>query len=216
MLAHLSGDEALKQAFLEGQDIHRAVASEVFGTAIDEVSSEQRSAAKAVNFGIVYGITAWGLARQLDCDPSRASAIIDDYKSRFRGIQSFLDECVTQAKEHGYVETIMRRRRTIRSIDSSNAQQRSMGERVAINSVVQGSAADLIKIAMNNVQVGLVKKFPNARLLMQIHDELVVEARVHEAEEVKDFLVELMESAMDLDVPIVADASIGSSWAECK
>ncbi len=216
MLAHLSGDEALKQAFLEGQDIHRAVASEVFGTAIDEVSSEQRSAAKAVNFGIVYGITAWGLARQLDCDPNRASAIIDDYKSRFRGIQSFLDECVTQAKEHGYVETIMRRRRTIRSIDSSNAQQRSMGERVAINSVVQGSAADLIKIAMNNVQVGLVKKFPNARLLMQIHDELVVEARVHEAEEVKDFLVELMESAMDLDVPIVADASIGSSWAECK
>ncbi len=216
MLAHLSGDEALKHAFLDGQDIHRAVASEVFGTAIDEVSSEQRSAAKAVNFGIVYGITAWGLARQLDCDPIRASAIIDDYKTRFSGIQTFLDECVTQAKNHGYVETIMHRRRTIRSIDSSNPQQRSMGERVAINSVVQGSAADLIKIAMNNVQVGLDDQFPQARLLMQIHDELVVEAPKREAQAVRDFLVEAMESAMDLAVPIVADASIGSCWAECK
>ncbi len=216
MLAHLSGDEALKQAFLDGQDIHIAVASEVFGTEIEEVSSEQRSAAKAVNFGIVYGITSWGLARQLDCDPSRAAAIIDDYKTRFRGIQTFLDKCVTQAKEHGYVETIMRRRRAIRSIDSSNAQQRSMGERVAINSVVQGSAADLIKIAMNNVQAGLVERFPRARLLMQIHDELVVEAPKDEAEKVKKFLVEVMESALDLDVPIVADASIGNSWTECK
>jgi DNA polymerase-1 len=216
MLAHLSGDEALKQAFLDGQDIHRAVASEVFGTALGEVSSEQRSAAKAVNFGIVYGITAWGLARQLDCDASRAAAIIDDYKARFRGIQSFLDECVTQAKERGYVETIMRRRRSVRSVDSSNSQQRSMGERVAINSVVQGSAADLIKIAMNNVQVGLLEFFPSARLLMQIHDELVVEAPASEAERVRDFLVEVMESAMDLDVPIIADASIGYSWAECK
>jgi len=216
MLAHLSGDEALKQAFLDGQDIHRAVASEVFGTAIDEVSSEQRSAAKAVNFGIVYGITPWGLARQLDCDASRAAAIIDDYKTKFRGIQSFLDTCVKQAQEHGYVETIMRRRRAVRSIDSSNSQQRSMGERVAINSVVQGSAADLIKIAMNNVQSGLIEQFPHARLLMQIHDELVVEAPKDEAEKVKKFLVEVMESALDLDVPIVADASIGNSWAECK
>ncbi len=110
----------------------------------------------------------------------------------------------------------MRRRRAIRSIDSSNAQQRSMGERVAINSVVQGSAADLIKIAMNNVQAGLVERFPRARLLMQIHDELVVEAPESEAEQVKDFLVDVMESALDLDVPIVADASIGNSWAQCK
>ena len=216
MLAHLSGDEALKQAFREGQDIHRAVASEVFGTAIDEVSSEQRSAAKAVNFGIVYGITPWGLARQLDCDASRAAAIIDDYKTKFRGIQSFLDKCVTQAKECGYVETIMQRRRTIRSIDSSNSQQRSMGERVAINSVVQGSAADLIKIAMNNVQSGLVEKFPHVRLLMQIHDELVLEAPQSEAESVRDFLVDVMESALDLDVPIIADASIAANWADCK
>jgi DNA polymerase-1 len=216
MLAHLSGDEALKQAFLEGQDIHRAVASEVFGTKIEDVSSEQRSAAKAVNFGIVYGITPWGLARQLDCDPSRAASIIEDYKTRFSGIQTFLDKCIAQAKEHGYVETIMRRRRAIRSIDSPNSQQRSMGERVAINSVVQGSAADLIKIAMNNVQTGLAEKFPRVRLLMQIHDELVVETPESEAESVKEFLVEVMESAMDLDVPIVADASIGSNWAQCK
>jgi len=216
MLAHLSGDKALKQAFKEGKDIHKAVASEVFGTAIDEVSDEQRSAAKAVNFGIVYGITQWGLSRQLDCDPTRAAAIIDDYKTKFKGIQSFLDKCVSQAKKYGYVETILRRRRTIRSVDSANPQQRALAERIAINSVVQGSAADLIKVAMNNVHEGIGDTFPNARLLMQIHDELVVEAPVAEAEAVRDFLVGVMESAMELDVPIIADASIGDNWADCK
>lgn len=216
MLAHLSGDKALKQAFREGKDIHKAVASEVFGTAIKEVSDEQRSAAKAVNFGIVYGITQWGLSRQLDCDQTRAASIIDDYKTKFTGIQSFLDKCVGQAKEHGYVETILRRRRTIRSVDSANPQQRALAERIAINSVVQGSAADLIKVAMNNVHEGIGDTFPNARLLMQIHDELVVEAPATEAEAVRDFLVGVMESAMELDVPIVADASIGGNWADCK
>lgn len=216
MLAHLSGDEALLQAFRDGQDIHKAVASEVFGTVIDEVSDEQRSAAKAVNFGIVYGITPWGLSRQLDCDPIRAAAIIDDYKSKFKGIQAFLDKCVDQAREHGFVETILHRRRTIGSVDSSNPQQRALAERVAINSVVQGSAADLIKVAMNRVHSGLAEKFPNAKLLMQIHDELVVEAPEAEAQLVQDLLVKVMESAMDLVVPIVADASIANNWADCK
>ncbi|MDP7008855.1 MAG: DNA polymerase I [Phycisphaerales bacterium] len=216
MLAHLSKDEALKQAFLEGQDIHRAVASEVFGTSIDEVSSEQRSAAKAVNFGIVYGITSWGLARGLDCEPSRAAAIIEDYKSKFKGIQTFLDACISQASACGYVETIMHRRRAIRSADSTNPQQRAAAERVSINSVVQGSAADLIKIAMNNVHHGLLEQFPDAHLLMQIHDELVIEAPASQAEDVQHLLVNLMESAMVLDVPIVADSSIGTSWAACK
>jgi DNA polymerase-1 len=216
MLAHLSEDEALIHAFKDGQDIHRAVASEVFGTAIDEVSSEQRSAAKAVNFGIVYGITNWGLARQLGCDVDRATAIIDDYKSKFSGIQSFLDRCTKQAMKHGYVETIMHRRRHIYSIESSNPQQQALAKRVAINSVVQGSAADLIKIAMINVQNELASKFEGARLLLQIHDELVVEVPTKNAEPVRDFLVDVMESAMELVVPLVADASIASNWAECK
>lgn len=216
MLAHLSGDEALLQAFREGQDIHRAVASEVFGTAIEEVSSEQRSAAKAVNFGIVYGITKWGLARQLKCTPDRAEQIITEYKVRFKGIDSFLAVCVDQANELGYVETIRHRRRQIRNIHATNQQQRALAERVAINSVVQGSAADLIKIAMNNVHNRLEVAFPEARLLMQIHDELVVETPEQDAQAVRDLLVEVMESAMDLDVPIVADASIGKNWAECK
>ena len=216
MLAHLSGDEALIQAFQEGQDIHKAVASEVFGTAIDEVSDEQRSAAKAVNFGIVYGITQWGLARQLQCTPERAQQIIDDYKARFTGIDSFLEDCVEQAKELDYVATIKNRRRQIRSIHSANGQQRALAERVAINSVVQGSAADLIKVAMTNVHIALTEKFPNARLLLQIHDELIIEAPENEAEQVRDILVEVMETAMRLSVPIVADASIGTNWAECK
>lgn len=216
MLAHLSGDEGLLQAFRDGQDIHRAVASEVFGTAIDDVSDEQRFAAKAVNFGIVYGITRWGLARQLKCDSERASQIIDDYKSKFSGIDAFLEKCIVQAKEQDFVETIMHRRRHIRGIHSSNQQQRALAQRVAINSVVQGSAADLIKIAMNNVHNRLADEFPRSRLLMQIHDELVVEAPEQDAKVVRDALVDVMESAMKLDVPIVADASIGSNWFECK
>ncbi|MBC8201255.1 MAG: DNA polymerase I [Planctomycetes bacterium] len=216
ILAHLSGDEALLQAFREGQDIHRAVASEVFNTAIEEVTDDQRSAAKAVNFGIVYGITKWGLARQLQCTPERAEQIIDEYKSRFTGIDSFLETCVAQAQELGYVETIKHRRRQIRGIHAANQQQRALAERVAINSVVQGSAADLIKVAMNTVHSQLAVSFPNAKLLMQIHDELVVEAPEVEAESVRDLLVDVMESAMALDVPLVADASIGKNWAECK
>ena len=216
MLAHLSNDEALIQAFRDGQDIHKAVASEVFGTAIEEVSDEQRSAAKAVNFGIVYGITQWGLARQLQCSTERAQQIIDDYKVRFTGIDTFLATCVEQAKALGYVETIKHRRRQIRSIHSSNGQQRSLAERIAINSVVQGSAADLIKVAMNNVQRALAESFPTARLLLQIHDELVIEARIEDEDAVRALLVSVMESAMDLHVPIVADASTGSNWYECK
>jgi len=216
MLAHLSGDKALIRAFRDGQDIHKMVASEVFGTAIDDVSNEQRSAAKAVNFGIVYGITSWGLARQLECDVDRATAIIEDYKTKFSGIQEFLDRCTAQAKKHGFVETIMHRRRHIQSIESTDPQQRALARRIAINSVVQGSAADLIKIAMINVQKDLETKFGGARLLLQIHDELMVEVPEDNAEPVRDFLVEVMESAMDLDVPIVADASIASNWADCK
>ncbi len=216
MLAHLSEDPALIQAFVEGQDIHRAVACEVFDIPMDEVSDEQRSAAKAVNFGIVYGITKWGLSRQLKCDPKRAEEIIRDYKTKFKGIDSFLEDCIAQAEEFGFVETILNRRRFIYSIDSNNHQQRMLAERVAINSVVQGSAADLIKVAMNRVENELIPQFENTMLLLQIHDELVLETPKELSREVQDSLVSIMESAMQLNVPIVVDASIGNNWEECK
>lgn len=214
MLAHLSGDKALIQAFEEGQDIHKAVASQVFDTPFDEVTSDQRSDAKAVNFGIVYGITKWGLARQLQCAVDYADDIISEYKNRFKGIDSFLGDCVAFAEEHGYVETILKRRRYITQIDATNQQQRMLGERLAINSVVQGSAADLIKVAMNKVEDAFAET--NVRLLLQIHDELMLEVPSAESKGIEQQLVGIMESAMDLDVPIVADASIGQTWAECK
>ncbi len=214
MLAHLSRDRALIQAFEEGQDIHKAVASQVFDTPFDEVTSEQRSDAKAVNFGIIYGITKWGLARQLQCAVDYADDIISEYKNRFKGIDSFLGDCIAFAEEHGYVETILKRRRYITQIDATNQQQRMLGERLAINSVVQGSAADLIKIAMNQVQEAYLDT--KVQMLLQIHDELMLEVPTEESKEVEQRLVSIMESAMDLDVPIIADSSIGKTWAECK
>ena len=216
MLAHLSNDDALIEAFKDGQDIHKAVASEVFDTPIEQVTSEQRSDAKAVNFGIIYGITKWGLSRQLKCSIDYADEIICEYKSKFMGIDSFLSDCIKQAEEYSYVETIKKRRRYITAIDSANPQQRMLGERLAINSVVQGSAADLIKIAMNRVHSELIPEFDNTNLLLQIHDELLLETPQPNAEKVKSTLVEIMESAMDLNVPLVADAAIGDNWAECK
>ncbi len=214
MLAHLSNDKALIQAFEEGQDIHKAVASQVFDTPFDEVTGDQRSDAKAVNFGIVYGITKWGLARQLQCSVDYAEDVITEYKNRFKGIDSFLGDCVSFAEEHGYVETILKRRRYITQIDATNQQQRMLGERLAINSVVQGSAADLIKVAMNQVQEAFADT--QVQLLLQIHDELMLEAPSQDAASVEQELIGIMESAMELNVPIVADASVGSTWAECK
>lgn len=214
MLAHLSNDAALKQAFVDGKDIHKAVAAETFGVAIDEVTSEQRSAAKMVNFGIVYGITPYGLARRLGAqsDFEHARKVIEDYKKRFVGIESFLRHCVEQAKEHGYVQTMLGRRRPIPQVHSMNPNERALGERMAINTVVQGSAADLIKIAMVRLQAALPKEFPKARLILQIHDELLVECPKAEADAVLARMKEIMEGAMQLDVPLQADGGIGGDW----
>ena len=214
MLAHLSNDSALKQAFVEGKDIHIAVAAETFGVAIDEVTSEQRSAAKMVNFGIVYGITPYGLARRLGAqsDFEHARKVIEDYKKRFVGIESFLRHCVEQAKAHGYVQTMLGRRRPIPQVHSMNPNERALGERMAINTVVQGSAADLIKIAMVRLQAALPKEFPKARFILQIHDELLVECPKAQADAVLARMREIMEGAMQLDVPLQADGGIGGDW----
>ena len=216
LLAHLSGDEGMLSAFHAGEDIHQAVAAEVFDIPIEDVSKEQRNAAKMVNFGIVYGVTPYGLARRLDQDVARAAKIIGDYKNRFRGIETFLESCIEQAHESGFVETMRGRRRQINDINSPNRQTRAMAERLAINSVVQGSAADLIKIAMIDVTHGLGTVDENARLILQVHDELVIECPEESSEQVRSFLVDTMESAMDISVPLLVDASISDNWFDAK
>jgi DNA polymerase-1 len=217
VLAHLSEDEALIKAFNEGQDIHAAVASQVFGVDPEDVSKEQRNRAKVINFGIIYGITAFGLARRIDdLDNSSAAELIADYKKRFPGIDRFLESCIEKAKQDGYVETILGRRRTIDTIGDRNPNVRSLAERLAINSVVQGSAADLIKVAMVNLQSRIEREDLPARLLLQIHDELVIEAPEEHADAMSAVLVEAMRSAMEMKVPLEVEAGIGKDWFEAK
>ncbi|MEM8758063.1 MAG: DNA polymerase I, partial [Planctomycetota bacterium] len=227
ILAHLSQDPALIEAFRDDQDIHAAVAAQIHGVPLDEVTREQRSGAKMVNFGIVYGITPFGLARRLGVGNAEAASIIDGYKRRFAGITTFLQECVEQARTHGYVETMLRRRRPITDIDSNNPNRRSLAERMAINSVVQGSAADLIKLAMldlhrrlsphaGHLRGGDTPEIPGVRMLLQIHDELVFEVDEPVAEDAKSLIIDRMAAAMDLDVPLKVDASVSPNWFEGK
>jgi DNA polymerase-1 len=233
ILAHLSQDPALIDAFKQGQDIHRAVAAQINQVALDQVTREQRDAAKMVNFGIVYGITAFGLSRRLGegFTDKQAAEIIANYKQRFSGITTFLEECVAFTERHGYAETMLGRRRPIPQIHAKRPNERALGERMAINSVVQGSAADLIKLAMLDLHTrlsahaphlreakGLPREpaIPNVMMLLQIHDELVFEAPEDRAEETRALVVERMEHAMTLRVPLKADASIAQNWFEGK
>ncbi|MEM9083773.1 MAG: DNA polymerase I [Planctomycetota bacterium] len=219
MLAHLSQDQALIEAFERGEDIHRAVAAQIHEVKADEVTREMREGAKMVNFGIVYGITAFGLARRLGVSNGEAAEIIDGYRARFPGITTFLQECVEQAKERGYVETILKRRRPIDGIDSKNPSRRALAERMAINSVVQGSAADLIKVAMVKLQASIdasQEAFRSALMLLQIHDELVLECDENDAQAVSEALMLGMEAAMELRVPLRVEVSVGRDWFEAK
>lgn len=223
LLAHLSRDPALIEAFRRGDDIHAAVAAQIHGVPVEQVTREQRNGAKMVNFGIVYGITPYGLARRLGISNERAAEIIDSYKRRFSGITTFLQECVEQARRFGYVETMLGRRRQIPDIHSSNPSRKALAERMAINSVVQGSAADLIKIAMVDIQnrIDQARARPGTPLadtlmLLQIHDELVFEAAEASADAVRVLVVERMEKAMSLSVPLVVDAHVARNWYEGK
>ena len=215
-LAHFSEDPGLCDAFARGEDIHRAVAAQVFEVAPDQVSDVQRSAAKMVNFGIVYGITASGLARRLGpgYTVARAKEIIESYRARFRGIDAFLHRCVDDAKRTGHATTITGRWRPIPQIHSRNPAERAFGERVAVNTVVQGSAADLIKIAMIELDRRLAERFPRARLLLQIHDELLVEAPEVDGEAVESLLRETMRGAMQLRVPLEVSSARGTRWSD--
>lgn len=221
VLAHLSEDTALIEAFRAGEDIHQAVAAQIHGVPLDQVTREQRSGAKMVNFGIVYGVTPFGLARRLGVSNTEAAEIIDGYKAKFGGITTFLDRCVQQAIEYGHVETMLGRRRPIPEIESNNPQRRALAERTAINSVVQGSAADMIKLAMIDLHRRLrdaesPDPLADTMMILQIHDELVFETPEDHAETVKRTVVERMEAAMDLKVPIRVDASVGRNWFEGK
>ncbi len=216
MLAHFSQDEELARAFREGLDIHAYVASQIFGTPLEEVGSDQRRVAKTVNFGIIYGQSAFGLARTLRIPQKEAAAFIAAYKERYTGLERFLQACIREAEENGFVTTILGRRRAIDDIRSRNRNLRQLGERLAINTVIQGSAADLIKVAMVQLMQRLNEEHEQARLLIQVHDELVLEAPEQDAAAVLDTTVDVMSGALPLSVPLKVDAALGANWLEGK
>ena len=216
VLAHCSGDEHLIQAYKEQSDIHRITASQVFHIPFDEVTPQQRRNAKAVNFGIVYGISSFGLSQDLSITRKEAAKYIDDYFATYPGIKTFLDQAVTHAKEEGYVVTLFGRRRPVPELSSSNFMQRSFGERVAMNSPIQGAAADIIKIAMIRVTQRLKDQKMKSRLVLQVHDELLIEAYEPELDEVQNILKEEMEHAAELKVPLEIDMHTGDNWYEAK
>lgn len=216
VLAHISGDEHMIQAFKDNQDIHKQAASKVFKVPIDEVTKEQRTNAKAVNFGIVYGISDFGLAGQLGISRKQAKEYIDEYLTQYVGIKNYMSEIVEIAKETGYVETLFNRRRYIPELKSNNYMVRQFGTRVAMNTPIQGTAADIMKIAMINVLKELQNRKMKSKIVLQVHDEMMIEATLDEKEEVKKIVKEKMESAIELKVPLIAEISEATNWYECK
>jgi DNA polymerase-1 len=216
VLAHMSKDERLIAAYKSEQDIHRITASEVFHTPINEVTTLQRSNAKAVNFGIVYGISSFGLGQDLNITRKEAETYITKYFETYPCVKEFLDSLVEEGKKDGYVTTLFGRRRPIPELSSSNFMQRSFGERIAMNSPIQGTAADIIKIAMNRVNKRLKEANMKSSLILQVHDELLIEASLDEIEEVKTILSEEMHRAADLSIPLEIDVNTGANWYEAK
>ena len=216
VLAHLSDDENMINAFENGEDIHKQAASKVFGIPIEEVTKEQRSSAKAVNFGIVYGISEFGLGEQLGIGRKKAKEYIEQYLTHYAGIRKFMQKSVENAKKTGYSVTMFGRKREIKELTSNNYMVRQFGERAAMNTPVQGTAADIMKIAMIKVNNELKKRNLQAKIILQVHDEMMLETPINEAEEVKKLLKECMESATELKVPLIADVNEAENWYECK
>ncbi|NIP72484.1 MAG: DNA polymerase I, partial [Gammaproteobacteria bacterium] len=214
IMAHLSGDARLRRAFAEDEDIHRATAAEVFGVALREVSDEQRRSAKAINFGLIYGMSAFGLARQLGIDRESAQAYVDRYFARYPGVKAFMDDTREQARERGYVETVFGRRLYLPEINSRNSQRRQYAERTAINAPMQGTAADIIKRAMIAVDGWIQRDAPDARMIMQVHDELVFEVAEAEVDGARERIRAHMAGAAELAVPLVVEVGAGASWEE--
>jgi len=214
LLAHMSDDKAMQEAFLSGEDFHTVTASKVFNVPIEKVTPILRSRAKAVNFGIVYGISAFSLSQDIGVYPKEAQAYMDAYLDRFSGVRDYMKNIVAKAKADGYVDTLFNRRRYLPELKSSNFNMRAFGERVALNMPVQGTAADIIKLAMVNVWKRLKAEGLRAKLILQVHDELIVECPIDEAEKVKTLLTEEMQNAVHFSVPLTAEASTGHTWAE--
>ena len=217
VLAHISQDEHMMEAFKNGEDIHAATARRVFGLPEDEpVNSDYRRQAKAVNFGIVYGISDFGLSQNLGISRPEAKNFIDRYFEQYPGIERFMKEVVDQAKKDGYVTTMFNRRRYLPDIHASNFNLRSFAERTAINSPIQGTAADILKIAMVQMREAILKENLQARLLLQVHDELIFEAPAEEIARLEELVPQIMEQAVDLLVPLKVDSGSGNDWYELK
>ncbi|MBQ6569332.1 MAG: DNA polymerase I [Clostridia bacterium] len=216
VLAHMADDKVMTQAFNNGDDIHTITASQVFGVPAGEVTPQMRSRAKAVNFGIVYGIGAFSLAKDINVSNAEASHYIKSYLTHYSGVNSYMERTVAQAKDRGYAETLYARRRYLPELSSSNHNLRAFGERVARNMPIQGTAADIIKIAMIRVYRRLAQEKLSAKLILQVHDELIVESPLNEQEKVEKILGEEMSRAADLRVPLPADISSGKTWFDAK
>ncbi len=214
IMAHLSGDEGLLDAFAKKQDVHRATAAEVFGTAVDEVTDEQRRAAKAINFGLIYGMSAFGLARQLGIERGAAQEYVDRYFERYPGVKAFMDATREKAREEKYVETVFGRRLYLPEINSRNYQRRQYAERTAINAPMQGTAADLIKMAMIEVDRWVAEKHPDTRIILQVHDELVLEVPTNDVEAVTNAVKPMMTGVAGLRVPLEVESGVGDNWAQ--
>ena len=211
-MAHLSGDKGLRHAFEHGHDVHQATAAEVFGVPLDRVSKDERRTAKIINFGLMYGMQAFGLARNLGTERATAQAYMDSYFSRYPGVRRFMDEVKEQARSSGYVETLFGRRLWLPEIRSGNPQRRQGAERAAINAPMQGTAADLIKLAMVRTQEWLDRVQLAGKLIMQVHDELVLEVPEAELDRVKTELKKIMEGVAALEVPQIVDIGVGDNW----
>jgi DNA polymerase-1 len=212
IMAHLSGDPGLLKAFHDGVDVHRATAGEVFGVPYADVEADQRRAAKAINFGLMYGMSAFGLSKQLGIGRAEAQAYMDTYFLRYPGVQQFMEDTRQSAKEKGFVETLFGRRLYLPDINASNMQRRQGAERAAINAPMQGTAADIIKRAMISVDEWLQSEKPDVRLVMQVHDELVFEVAEGSLEKARSAVESRMSAAAELDVPLVVDTGSGKDW----
>ena len=204
------------EAFINDQDIHQKTASEVFHVNIEDVTPELRDSAKAVNFGIVYGISDYGLSVDLNISRKEAKEYIDNYLANYKLVKKYMEDIVKEGKDNGFVETILHRRRYIPELAAKNFNIKSFGERIAMNTPIQGSAADIIKMAMIQVHNEIKKRNLKSRLILQVHDELIIESPRDEIEEVREMLKDLMENAIKLDVPLIVDLEVGDSWYDTK
>ncbi len=216
VLAHIANDEVMLEAFRDGMDIHTVTASQVFSVSPEQVTSLQRRHAKAVNFGIVYGISEFSLAEDIGVSRYEAKAYIDSYLAKYRGVKNYMKKVVETARETGYTETLFGRKRWIPELKSTNFNIRQSAERMTLNTPIQGSAADLIKLAMIRVDNALSNHYPEAKILLQVHDELIVECPVEIAQKVAALISNEMENVKQLQVPLLAEAKWGESWYEAK